>query len=164
MSLLLDTHVVLWWLADDPDLPEEIKDRLDHEPDIRVSTATIWEIAIKQDLGEISAPADLPGRVRESGFRELPIDFTNAIAAGQLPPIHWDPFGQMLVAQARELLSRPVDQDLLAAWAAGPLLGSGAADGSECLYRVLGEELGDDYVAQLGFLDQQAVRGARDDG
>lgn len=101
MSLLLDTHVVLWWLADDPGLSEEIKDRLDHEPDVRVSAATIWEIAIKQALGKISAPADLPDRVRGSGFRELPIDFTHAIAAGQLPPIHRDPFGRMLVAQAR---------------------------------------------------------------
>jgi PIN domain nuclease of toxin-antitoxin system len=101
MSLLLDTHVVLWWLADDPGLPEEIKDRLDHEPDVRVSAATIWEIAIKQALGKISAPADLPDRVRESGFRELPIDFTHAIAAGRLPLIHRDPFDRMLVAQAR---------------------------------------------------------------
>ena len=58
--LLLDTHVVLGWLADDPGLPEEIKDRLDHEPDVRVSAATIWEIAIKRALGKISAPADLP--------------------------------------------------------------------------------------------------------
>jgi PIN domain nuclease of toxin-antitoxin system len=101
VSLLLDTHVVLWWLADDPGLAEEIKDRLDHEPDVRVSAPTIWEIAIKQALGKISAPADLPGRVRDSGFRELPIGFTHAIAAGQLPPIHRDPFGRMLVAQAR---------------------------------------------------------------
>ena len=101
MSLLLDTHVVLWWLADDPGLPEEIKDRLDHEPDVRVSAATIWEIAIKQALGKISAPADLANRVRDSGFRELPIDFTHAIAAGRLPPIHRDPFDRMLVAQAR---------------------------------------------------------------
>ena len=101
MSLLLDTHVVLWWLADDPGLPEEIKDRLDHEPDVRVSAATIWEIAIKQALGKISAPADLADRVRDSGFRELPIDFTHAIAAGRLPPIHRDPFDRMLVAQAR---------------------------------------------------------------
>ena len=63
-----------------------------------------------------------------------------------------------------ELLSRPVDQDLLVAWVASPLPGSGAADGSECPYRVLGEELGDHHVAQLGFLCQQAVRGTRDDG
>jgi PIN domain nuclease of toxin-antitoxin system len=101
VSLLLDTHIVLWWLADDPELSEEIKDRLDREPDARVSAATIWEIAIKQALGKITAPADLPERVRDSGFRELPVDFAHAIAAGRLPPIHRDPFDRMLVAQAR---------------------------------------------------------------
>jgi len=101
VSLLLDTHVVLWWLADDPELPDEIKDRLDQEPDVRVSAATIWEIAIKQALGKITAPADLPERVRDSGFRELPIGFAHAIVSGRLPMIHRDPFDRMLVAQAR---------------------------------------------------------------
>jgi PIN domain nuclease of toxin-antitoxin system len=101
VSLLLDTHVVLWWLADAPELADTIKDQLDHEPDVRVSAATIWEIAIKQALGKISGPGDLGERVRDSGFRELPIDFAHAIAAGRLPLIHRDPFDRMLVAQAR---------------------------------------------------------------
>lgn len=101
MSLLLDTHVVLWWLVDDAELADEIKDRIDHEPDVRVSAVTIWEIAIKQTLGKITAPADLPERVRGSGFRELPIDFTHAVVAGRLPQIHRDPFDRMLIAQAR---------------------------------------------------------------
>jgi PIN domain nuclease of toxin-antitoxin system len=101
VSLLLDTHVVLWWLADTPDLPDEIKDRLDHEPDVRVSAVTIWEIAIKQALGKITGPTDLPERVRGSGFRELPVGFAHAIAAERLPMIHRDPFDRMLVAQAR---------------------------------------------------------------
>jgi PIN domain nuclease of toxin-antitoxin system len=101
VSLLLDTHVVLWWLADDPQLADEIKDRLDHEPDVRVSAATVWEIAIKQALGKITAPPDLLERVRDSGFRELPIGFPHAMAAGRLPMIHRDPFDRMLVAQAR---------------------------------------------------------------
>jgi PIN domain nuclease of toxin-antitoxin system len=101
VSLLLDTHVVLWWLADDPQLPDEIKTRLDREPDVRVSAATIWEIAIKQALGKIVAPADLPERVRDTGFRELPVGFAHAMAAGRLPLIHTNPFDRMLVAQAR---------------------------------------------------------------
>jgi PIN domain nuclease of toxin-antitoxin system len=101
VSLLLDTHVVLWWLADAPELPDEVKDRLDHEPDVRVSAVTIWEIAIKQSLGKITAPADLPELIRDSGFRELPVGLAHAIAAGRLPPIHKDPFDRMLVAQAR---------------------------------------------------------------
>jgi PIN domain nuclease of toxin-antitoxin system len=101
VSLLLDTHVVLSWLADAPELRDEIKDRLDHEPDVRVSAVTIWEIAIKQALGKITAPQDLPELVRDSGFRELPVSFAHAMAAGRLPPIHKDPFDRMLVAQAR---------------------------------------------------------------
>src|SRR4051812_23634345 len=62
MPLLLDTHIVLWWLSDDPTLAAELKDRLDHEPDIYVSAATIWEVAIKQSIGKLK-PDDLPERV-----------------------------------------------------------------------------------------------------
>ena len=101
MSLLLDTHVVLWWLTDDPTLSEEIKTRLDHEPDIWVSAATIWEVSIKQAIGKLAEPAELPEQIRGSGFRELPIRIEHAIAAGRLPPLHRDPFDRMLVAQAR---------------------------------------------------------------
>lgn len=101
MSLLLDTHVILWWLTDDPQLPEQIKDRLDQDLDVRVSAASMWEIAIKQALGKIVAPADLADRIHDSGFRELPIGFVHAAAAGRLPPHHKDPFDRMLVAQAR---------------------------------------------------------------
>ena len=46
MSLLLDTHVVLWWLTDDATLPDEAKARLDDDPDVYVSSATIWAVAI----------------------------------------------------------------------------------------------------------------------
>jgi PIN domain nuclease of toxin-antitoxin system len=101
MSLLLDTHVVLWWLTDDASLSEEIKTRLDHEPGIYISAATMWEISIKQAIGKLKEPADLPERIRGSGFLELPIGFAHAIAAGRLPLIHRDPVDRMLVAQAR---------------------------------------------------------------
>ncbi len=101
MNLLLDTHVVLWWLTDDPTLSDDIKTKLDHEPDVRISAATIWEITVKQAIGQLVEPADLPERIRDSGFVELPITFEHAIAAGRLPLIHRDPFDRMLVAQAR---------------------------------------------------------------
>lgn len=100
MSLLLDTHVVLWWLIDDPNLSGEIKDRLDHDPDVFVSAATIWEVAIKHTGGKLGGPPDLPERVRDSGFTTLPISDRHAIAAGRLPLIHRDPFDRMLIAQA----------------------------------------------------------------
>jgi PIN domain nuclease of toxin-antitoxin system len=101
VSLLLDTHVVLWWLTDDPTLADDVKDRLDHEPGVCVSAATIWEVAIKQAIGKLKEPADLPERIRDSGFRDLPITSEHAIVAGRLPAIHRDPFDRMLVAQAQ---------------------------------------------------------------
>jgi len=100
MRVLLDTHVVLWWLADDPTLADDIKHLLDAEPDAYVSTATLWEVTIKQALGKLK-PADLPERVRDAGFEPLPITMAHAIAAGRLPEIHRDPFDRMLVAQAQ---------------------------------------------------------------
>jgi PIN domain nuclease of toxin-antitoxin system len=101
VSLLLDTHVVLWWLTDDDTLSDELKGVLDHEPDIYISPATIWEVAIKQAIGKLKAPADLPEQIRDSGFRELPIVAMHAMAAGRLPLHHRDPFDRMLVAQAQ---------------------------------------------------------------
>ena len=102
MGLLLDTHVVLWWLADDPVLPDEIKNRLDHEPDAYVSAATVWEVAIKQAIGKLPEPAGLPERIRSCGFAELPISSQHAMTAARLPLIHRDPFDRMLVAQAQD--------------------------------------------------------------
>jgi PIN domain nuclease of toxin-antitoxin system len=99
MSLLLDTHIVLWWLSDDPTLAAELKDRLDHEPDVYVSAVTIWEVAIKQSIGKLK-PDDLPERVRASGFRHLAITAEHGIAAARLPLLHRDPFDRMLIAQA----------------------------------------------------------------
>lgn len=101
MKLLLDTHVVLWWLEDNPTLSEEIKSTLDREPEVYVSAASVWEVAIKQAIGKLVAPTDLPAKVRDSGFRELRISFEHAIIAGNLPMIHTDPFDRMLVAQAK---------------------------------------------------------------
>ncbi|MBQ1033735.1 type II toxin-antitoxin system VapC family toxin [Micromonospora sp. C97] len=100
MRLLLDTHVVLWWLTDDPGLATDVKDRIDAEPDVYLSPVTLWEVAIKQSLGKLAGPADLAERIRDAELRELPILHDHAIAAGRLPAIHRDPFDRMLVAQA----------------------------------------------------------------
>ncbi|GAA0404190.1 type II toxin-antitoxin system VapC family toxin [Microbispora corallina] len=101
MRILLDTHVVLWWLSDDPTLANEIKSMIDEEPDVFVSPATLWEVAIKQSIGKLAAPDDLVERIRDSEFRELPVRFDHAIEAGRLPLLHRDPFDRLLVAQAR---------------------------------------------------------------
>jgi len=100
MTLLLDTHVALWAITGDAALGEEFLDRLRHDPDIFLSPVSLWEITIKQATGKLAGPADLAERVRDMGFRELPVTHVHAIAAGHLPPLHRDPFDRMLVAQA----------------------------------------------------------------
>ena len=102
MRLLLDTHVVLWALAD----PERLRPSaraaiIDPANDVLASAATAWEIAIKTALGKLTAPTDLLRALDDSGIETLPITAVHALAAGALPPLHSDPFDRMLVAQAQ---------------------------------------------------------------
>ncbi|GAB2576928.1 twitching motility protein PilT [Paractinoplanes abujensis] len=101
MGLLLDTHVALWAITGDPALGEDLLDRLRHDPDIFLSPVSLWEISIKQAAGKLGGPPDLAERVRDLGFRELPVTHPHTIAAGRLPPHHRDPFDRLLIAQAR---------------------------------------------------------------
>ncbi|MEW2445843.1 type II toxin-antitoxin system VapC family toxin [Micromonospora marina] len=100
MTLLLDTHVALWAITGDATLGVEFLDRLRHDPDVFLSPVSLWEITIKQQAGKLSGPPDLAERVRDMGFRELPVTHDHAITAGRLPSHHRDPFDRMLVAQA----------------------------------------------------------------
>ncbi|MEU8237673.1 type II toxin-antitoxin system VapC family toxin [Actinoplanes missouriensis] len=100
MNLLLDTHVVIWWLADDPTLTSEVKDALDRELNVYVSAATVWEVSIKQALGKLGPP-ELPELIRDCSFQPLAITADHGIAAGRLPLHHRDPFDRILVAQAQ---------------------------------------------------------------
>ncbi|MFJ3087619.1 type II toxin-antitoxin system VapC family toxin [Streptomyces sp. NPDC086838] len=101
MKMLLDTHVVLWWLDDSPELAEDVKHLLDTEPSVFVSAVTPWEISIKQSLGKLHGPADLAERVRDSQFTSLPITAGHGVRAGRLPEHHRDPFDRILIAQAQ---------------------------------------------------------------
>ncbi|MEV7871571.1 type II toxin-antitoxin system VapC family toxin [Streptomyces sp. NPDC088124] len=101
MRLLLDTHVVLWWLDDSPELSGELKDLLDTEPAVYVSAVSAWEIAIKQSLGKLDGPEDLAERVRDSQFTGLPVTAGHGVRAGRLPAHHRDPFDRILIAQAQ---------------------------------------------------------------
>ncbi|MBV8084220.1 MAG: type II toxin-antitoxin system VapC family toxin [Chloroflexi bacterium] len=100
MRLLLDTHVLLWWLSDT--LPVASLARIaDPATDVSVSAASVWEIAIKQSAGKLRAPADLEEQIAASGFTSLSIALPHALRAGSLPRHHADPFDRMLVAQAQ---------------------------------------------------------------
>lgn len=100
MSLLLDTHVVLWWL-EGTGLPGPVVDRIaDPAELVVVSAASIWESAVKAAMGKLETPEALGDAVTGEGFEALPITFAHAERAGALPPHHGDPFDRMLVAQA----------------------------------------------------------------
>lgn len=101
MKLLLDTHVLLWWLADDPLLPPPARDAITTpENEVFVSAASAWEIAIKKAAGRLVAPDDLLDAIAASYFMTLPISVAHATIAGGLHPHHSDPFDRMLIAQA----------------------------------------------------------------
>jgi PIN domain nuclease of toxin-antitoxin system len=102
MSVLLDTPILLWWLADDRALPQPARDAIaDSDTVVVVSAATVWEIAIKQAAGRLEAPNDLLDALADSNFDTLPITAVHALVAGRLPAHHADPFDRMLIAQAQ---------------------------------------------------------------
>lgn len=101
MRLLLDTHALLWWLADDGRLSPPARDAIaDGANLVAVSAASAWEISIKKALGKLQAPDDLPAAIDDCGLQPLPITLHHAALAGALPRHHDDPFDRMLVAQA----------------------------------------------------------------
>lgn len=102
MRLLLDSHILLWALAESPRLKDELKKRIrDPINDVLVSAASVWEITIKRRLGRLQAPDNWLEFVEASDFAQLAINFAHAVAAGNLPRHHDDPFDRMLVAQAQ---------------------------------------------------------------
>ncbi len=118
MGLLIDTHIALWAVTDDPRLPVPARRLIvDEANDILVSVATIWEIAIKHALA-CGGPNDMPisGERALSFFSDAGYDLRNvtpahAAAVERLPPIHDDPFDRVLVAQAQELPLRLLTHD-----------------------------------------------------
>jgi PIN domain nuclease of toxin-antitoxin system len=101
LRLLLDTHVFLWAVTGSPKLKASARKRLESADVVYVSSASIWEIAIKSSLGKIEGDvAALMGAIEASGFVELAVTARHAAAVAQLPVHHTDPFDRLLLAQA----------------------------------------------------------------
>lgn len=99
MRCLLDTHVLLWALADDASLTPAQRAAIE-TGQLYVSAASVWEIGIKSALGKLKVPQDIFDVALGAGCRALPITWTHAQAAAALPPHHADPFDRMLIAQS----------------------------------------------------------------
>lgn len=101
MNLLLDSHCLLWWLAD-MEMSEAAMVAIgDPSNAVFVSPATIWELEIQVALGTLVVDADLIVEVPESGMSWLPITAVHGRTAARLPAHHRDPFDRMLIAQAQ---------------------------------------------------------------
>ncbi|AJF05861.1 type II toxin-antitoxin system VapC family toxin [Geoalkalibacter subterraneus] len=99
---LLDTHALLWWLGDLPQLGPRCREVIsDRRNQVFISAATTWEISIKMSLGKLEAPQDMDSVVEDEGFSKLPISLYHGQLAGHLPTLHRDPFDRMLIAQAQ---------------------------------------------------------------
>jgi PIN domain nuclease of toxin-antitoxin system len=112
LRLLLDTHILLWWLADEMRIPEQHREVIrDGRNQVFVSAASAWEIAIKRRLGKLRAPADLKAQITSARFELLNVTIDHALAVEGLPDHHSDPFDRMLVAQARSENLTMVSED-----------------------------------------------------
>jgi len=103
---LLDTHALIWWMTENPSLPESVRRLLvDKRNTVVVSAASAWEMATKVRLGRLPAASDITRNFQEylsqAGFESLPVSAAHGIRAGLLPGPQRDPFDRMLIAQAQ---------------------------------------------------------------
>lgn len=127
-SLLLDTHIVLWWPSDDPRLSDSVRRAVQAADNVTVSAASTWGVAIKAAIGKLVI--DLPegssfaSTCADQGFDLLPITHEDAWAGGTLPRSRTDPFDRLIAATARRRRWTVVTADPASAGLGVDLLGT----------------------------------------
>src|SRR6185503_16449106 len=106
MKILLDTHTFLWFIMGDTRISAESRRLIeDTNNEKLVSLASLWEMAIKLNLGKLSLAgsfeAIIPNQIKLNGFELLNIEVSHITAVSTLPQHHRDPFDRMLVAQCK---------------------------------------------------------------
>ncbi len=100
MNLILDTHIILWWLDNSEKLPKKYFSVISDSDNICfISSATIWEISIKSGLGKLEIPDNFTDILQQEGFSELPVSWEHAAMVRNLPFHHKDPFDRLIIAQ-----------------------------------------------------------------
>ena len=105
MKLLLDTHIFLWFISADTQLPQKVRDATrDSDNEVYLSAISVWEVIVKYQLGKFSLPESpeiyLPKQRDLHQISSLPFNETSVIQLAKLPPLHRDPLDRMLVCQA----------------------------------------------------------------
>lgn len=102
MRILLDTHLLLWWVKGDRQLSSEAASQIANPRNtIYVSAVSLWEIRLKESLGKLKLPKDFEIRLASESFESLALTAEHTRLIAQLPWHHRDPFDRMLIAQAR---------------------------------------------------------------
>lgn len=100
---LLDTHALVFFLDDNPDLPAKTRDVIESEETLYISIASFWELAIKESIGKIKLPAaihELMDYCIDNGISIIPIEADHLSRIKDLPKYHGDPFDRMIICQA----------------------------------------------------------------
>lgn len=106
MRLLLDSHAVLWWMADDPQLSEPAREAIEAADEPLFSAATLIELSVKVSLGKLRMPAEWSEELLAEGFALLHVSPEHGHALAELPFVevngrmHRDPFDRLLAVQA----------------------------------------------------------------
>ena len=102
VNLLLDTHILLWWLADDSRLSNKAREWIGREAQlVFVSVVSLWEIAIKAGKGKLRADLmAIHKQIEQGDYNYLPVEPAHVLTLSELPAHHADPFDRMLLAQA----------------------------------------------------------------
>ncbi|MBA7537894.1 hypothetical protein ES705_30166 [subsurface metagenome] len=100
MDLLIDTVILIWVLDDSANLTGSTRQIIQEADKRLISSISIVEMEIKKSIGKLVIPDLYIQKIFEAGFDELPFDFDDAHALGNLPFFHRDPFDRMLISQA----------------------------------------------------------------
>jgi PIN domain nuclease of toxin-antitoxin system len=101
VKLILDAHVLLWWLGAPEKLDQEGRQAIASAGNlVYLSAAVMWEIRIKEGLGKLKLPKNFEPVVAKEAFEELPIRLGHVHSLRTLPLLHRDPFDRILIAQA----------------------------------------------------------------
>lgn len=107
MKLLLDTHIFVWFIENDPKLSSSIREHIrSPDNDVYLSVVSFWEAIIKQQIGKLSISERVetffPSQRQQHFITSLGVDEATVVRLAQLPLLHRDPFDRMLICQAQE--------------------------------------------------------------